>query len=144
MPRLSDASAAVLAHQPRSFVLCESRSRTCVIEDQSHDDRVPQLAGLTAIVALEPTFLNEPEPLVEVSTVPIVRPDLKSDLVHLIRSSPGDDLIEQRRSYATPSVALRDGHPKIGSSATPVRVRLANDLSEILHDESNRVFVFQV
>src|SRR5947208_626461 len=117
-----------MAQQVRSFLLYESRSRTCVIEDESHDDRVPQLAGLTAVMATESTFLDEPEPLVEVSTVLIVRPDLKRDLVRVVGPRPVHDRAQEHGADAKPPVRLSDLHAEVGSAAVQMSARFTDEV----------------
>jgi hypothetical protein len=128
----------------RSFFGDIPRSGAGVIEDKAHDDRVPQLAGRSTVVTTQATFFNEPEALVEATSLLVVRPDLKRDLVCLVRPRPVGRRAEERQANATSSVVLSHCHSEIGSSAAQVRVCLTDESPVVFRDESNGVGVVKV
>jgi hypothetical protein len=122
----------------------ESRSGAGVIEDKSHDDRVPQLAGLPTVVAAQPTLFDEPEALVETSSLLVVGPDLECGLVRAVRPSPVHNRVQEHRSDAKPSVPRSDLHTEVSSPAAQVCAGLTDEPPVVFHYESNRVWVVKI
>jgi hypothetical protein len=130
---------------PRASVfVSETRSGAGVVEDESHDDRIPQLSARPTVVAAQPTLIDESEALVEASSLLIVWPDLEHDLVRVVCLRPLGDRVQERCADAKASVFRGDLHAEVRSSAVQVRVRRTDEPPVVFHYESSRVRIVEI